>query len=294
MLEGIYTPIITPFNDSEEIDYNKLSHNLDRWIQTRLTGFVVLGSKGEFVFLSEHEKLDLVKYVAQHLARRKRMIVGTSGESTRETIQMNDHVAKLGADAVLILPPCYYKGAMKDEILYQHYIEVAEKSPVPVFIYNMPANTGINLSSSLVARLSQHPNIVGIKDTSGNIIQLTELVRDSHPEFAVFAGNAGYLLPALSVGAKGATLALANLFPEECCELVSLYQSGNLSEAKSLQIKLLEINQMVTAKYGIPALKAAMDLLGYQGGCLRRPLRPLSSQERKLLEEALVRYGALP
>jgi 4-hydroxy-2-oxoglutarate aldolase len=294
MLEGIYTPIITPFKDSEEIDYDKLSHNLDRWIQTRLTGFVVLGSNGEFVFLSEHEKFELVQFVAQHLAKRKKMIMGTSCESTRETVHMNEHAAKLGADAVLILPPCYYKGGMKDEILYLHYIEVAEKSPVPVFIYNMPANTGISLSSSLIARLSQHPNIVGIKDTSGNIIHLTELVRDSHPDFAVFAGNAGYLLPALSVGAKGATLALANLLPEACCELVSLYQGGNLEAAKLLQIKLLEINQMVTAKYGIPALKAAMDLIGYQGGCLRRPLRPLSPQERKLLEEALVRYGALP
>ncbi len=293
MLEGIYTPIVTPFNDFEEIDYDKMSHNLDRWKRTRLTGFVVLGSNGEFVFLKKKKKIDLIKYVLNYSAREKRIIVGTSCESTRETIKLNHRVAEFGADAVLVIPPCYYKGAMKDEILYDYFIEVAEESPIPVFIYNMPANTGINLPSSLVTRLSQHPNIVGIKDTSGNIVQVAELVRDTNKEFAVFAGNAGYLLPSLTIGAKGATLALANILPEDCCELFSLYRSGNIHEAKSLQIKMLEINQMVTVKFGIPALKAAMDLLGYEGGKPRKPLRPISTQERKVLEEALIRYGAL-
>jgi len=293
MFQGIYTPIVTPFTDDEEIDYEKMYHNLDRWGETDLAGIVVLGSNGEFAFLSFDEKLILVKEVIKHFNKEKKVIAGTGCESTRETIELSKKVAELGAAAVLVLPPHYYKAAMKDEILYRHYVDVGDESPVPVFVYNMPGNTGINLSSSLVARLSQHPNIVGIKDTSGSIVQLSELVRDTEDDFAVFPGNAGYLFPGLAIGAKGATLALANILPQDCCKLFSLFKDGRMDEAQALQLRMLEINSLVTIKHGIPALKAAMDMLGYQGGKPRRPLRPLPEEGRKLLEEALRRYGAI-
>ncbi len=294
MFDGIYTPIVTPFTDNEEIDYEKMYHNLGQWAKTDLAGIVVLGSNGEFVFMSIDEKLTLVKEVIEHFHKGKKVIVGTGCESTKETIELIEKVAELGADAVLVLPPHYYKGAMKDEILYRHYVDIGNESPVPVFVYNMPGNTGINLSSSLVARLSQHPNIVGIKDTSGSIVQLSELVRDTEDGFAVFPGNAGYLLPALAVGAHGATLALANILPEDCCKLLSLFKDGRMDEARAMQLRMLKINSMVTTGLGIPALKVAMDMLGYQGGKPRRPLRSLPEEGRKLLEDTLRRYGALP
>ncbi|MFX0199226.1 MAG: dihydrodipicolinate synthase family protein [Candidatus Hodarchaeota archaeon] len=293
MFEGIYTPIVTPFNDNEEIDYEKMYHNLDRWGKTDLAGIVILGSNGEFVFMSVDEKLTLVKDLIGRFNKDKRVIVGTGCESTKETIELSKKVAELGADAVLVLPPHYYKGAMKDEILYRHYIDIGDESPVPVFVYNMPGNTGINLPSSLVARLSKHPNIVGIKDTSGSIVQLSELVRDTQDDFAVFPGNAGYLFPALAIGAKGATLALANILPEDCCKLFWLFKDGRMDEAQALQLRMLEINALVTIRFGIPALKVAMDMLGYQGGRPRRPLRPLPEETRRLVEDALRRYGAL-
>ena len=293
MFEGIYTPIVTPFNDNEEIDYEKMYHNLDRWGKTDLAGIVILGSNGEFVFMSVDEKLTLVKDLIGRFNKDKRVIVGTGCESTKETIELSKKVAELGADAVLVLPPHYYKGAMKDEILYRHYIDIGDESPVPVFVYNMPGNTGINLPSSLVARLSKHPNIVGIKDTSGSIVQLSELVRDTQDDFAVFPGNAGYLFPALAIGAKGATLALANILPGDCCKLFWLFKNGRMGEAQALQLRMLEINALVTIRFGIPALKVAMDMLGYQGGRPRRPLRPLPEETRRLVEDALRRYGAL-
>lgn len=293
MFEGIYTPIVTPFTDTEEIDYEKMYHNLERWSRTDLAGIVVLGSNGEFVFLSLDEKLKLAKDVIEHFNKDKKVIVGTGCESTKETIDLSKRASEMGADAVLVLPPHYYKGAMNDEVLYRHYVDIGDESPVPVFVYNMPGNTGINLSSSLVARLSQHRNIVGIKDTSGSIVQLSELVRDTQGDFAVFPGNAGYLFPALAVGAKGATLALANILPQDCCKLFSLFKEGRMDEAQALQLKMLEINALVTARLGVPALKAAMDMLGYQGGKPRRPLRPLPEEGRKLVEDALRRYGAL-
>lgn len=293
MFQGIYTPIVTPFTAKEEIDYEKMLHNLRRWGETDLAGIVVLGSNGEFAFLSMSEKLALVEYVIKHFAKDKNVIVGTGCESTGETIALSKAVAELEADAVLVLPPHYYKAAMNDDILYGHFSDIGDESPIPVFVYNMPGNTGINLSSSLVARLSRHPNIVGIKDTSGSIVQLSELVRDTEDDFAVFPGNAGYLFPALAIGAKGATLALANVLPEDCCRVLSLFKGGRIDEAQALQLKMLEINSIVTTRLGIPALKAAMDMLGYQGGNPRRPLRPLSEEKRKLVEDALRRYGSL-
>lgn len=289
MFKGIYTPVVTPFKENEEIDYAKMKFNLDKWAKTDLDGIVVLGSNGEFSYLTFHEKLELVKFVVENFSKSKKIIAGAGCESTKETIELSIQLAKLGADAVLILPPNYYKGAMKDDILYQHYIDVAESSPIPVMIYNMPGNTGINLSPTLIAKLAKHPNIVGIKDTSGNIVQISEIVRDTDDDFAVFAGNAGYLLPALSVGARGATLALANAMPEQCCKLVSLFKEGKLDEAKKLQLKIIEINAAVTGKYGVPGLKYALDLLGYQGGYPRRPLKPLSHKDREAIKEILIK-----
>lgn len=193
----------------------------------------------------------------------------------------------------MLLPPHYYKGAMKEEILYGYFTDVADESPVPVMLYNMPGNTGINLSSGLIARLSKHPNIVGVKDTGGNVVQIAETVRDTDDDFAVFAGNTGYLMPALAVGARGATLALANILPDECCRLVSYVEEGKLAEARELQLKLLRINTLVTGTYGVAGLKAALDMLGYQGGVPRRPLRPASDEAKKVIRQELERIGML-
>lgn len=293
MFKGIFTPIVTPFNELEEVDYSKMAHNLDRWGQTDLDGIVVLGTNGEFVYLGMEEKVELIKFVVKNFNPDKKVIAGTGCESTRDTIALCLEAAEAGAHAVLVLPPHYYKGSMNEEVLYSHYMEVADNSPVPVMLYNMPKNTGINLSVSLVAKLSQHPNIVGIKDTAGNIVQLAELVRDTAEGFSVFAGNAGYLLPALSIGAVGATVATANILPEMCCQVVKLFSEGKMEEAKAVQQRLLEPNSLVTFKYGIPALKAAMDMLGYQGGMPRRPLKTLAVREKELVKAALVRCGAL-
>lgn len=293
MFNGIYTPIITPFSADEKVDYGKMEHNLAKWGETDLDGIVVLGSNGEFVYLSEEEKMSVVEFAIKHFNKDKKVIVGVSNESTVHTIEAAKKAADLGADAVLILPPHYYKGAMKDEILFKYFSDVADESPVPVMLYNMPGNTGINLSSALISRLSKHPNIAGVKDTGGNIVQIAETVRDTADDFAVFAGNTGYLMPALAVGARGATLALANIMPQECCQLVKLVKENEIKQARELQLKLLKINTLVTGKYGVSGLKAAMDMLGYQGGLPRRPLLPATDQAKAEIEQELKTIGAL-
>jgi 4-hydroxy-2-oxoglutarate aldolase len=293
MYKGIFTPIVTSFDSSEQIDYVAVKHNLDRWGETALDGIVVLGSNGEFVYLNNKEKLELVSFVVNNFTKDKKIIVGTSCESTKETITLSNLVADIGADAILLLPPSYYKSGMTDEVLYKYFTDVAENTKLPVMLYNMPGNTGINLSAALIAKLAKHPNIVGIKDTSGNIVQIAEIVRDTDDDFAVFAGNASYLLPALAVGARGATLALANIMPEECCKLVSFFEEGKMGEAKALQLKMIAINNAVTGRFGIPGLKYALDLLGYIGGVSRRPLITLADTNKKIIKDLLMQYGVI-
>ena len=290
---GIYTPIITPFDESGVIDYGKMKHNLEKWGKTDLDGIVVLGSNGEFVYLTEAEKLEVIQFAVNNFTKAKKIIAGVSCESTAETIETAKKAAALGVDAVLVLPPHYYRGAMKDEILYGYFTDVADSSPVPVMLYYMPGNTGINLSSALIARLSNHPNIAGVKDTGGNIVQLAETVRDTDDNFSVFAGNTGYLMPALAVGARGATLALANILPQECCDLVKLVRENRYEEAKALQLKLLKINTLVTGKYGVSGLKAAMAMLGYEGGVPRKPLKPATEEAREEIKAELEKIGVL-
>jgi len=293
MFHGIYTPVMTPFTPEGSVDYDKLKFNLSKWSKTELEGIVVLGSNGEFIYLTEGEKLEVVQFCLRHFSQDKKVIVGTSCESTDETIEFSRKVAGLGADAVLVLPPHYYKSNMTDRVLEQYFNDVADVCPVPVMLYNMPANTGLNLSASLVAKLSLHPNITGIKDTAGNIVQLAEIIRDAAPDFSVFAGNAGFLLPAVVLGARGATLALANVLPEDCCRLFRAAREGKMEEARELQLKMLEINHLVTRGMGVPALKAAADLLGYQGGHPKKPLLPLEKEELNHVLKALQKYGAL-
>jgi 4-hydroxy-2-oxoglutarate aldolase len=293
MFEGIYTPIVTPFSRDGAIDYAKLSHNLDLLTRTDLSGVLVLGSNGEFPYLSMQEKIDLVKFVKENWNPGKRLFVGTGCEATRDTLELSKRVSDYGAEVVLVLPPHYYKGLMKEDVLFTHFATVADRSSLPVMLYNMPANTGINLSSSLVAKLSHHENIVGIKDSSGSIVQIAEIIRSSRKGFSVLAGSASFMLPALSVGAHGATTALGNILPNECCRLFYLFQERRWEEAKKLQLRMLEINHTVTTGLGVPGLKAAMDLLGYRGGLPRRPLLPLPEDKRRTLEEVLVRCGAL-
>lgn len=287
-IKGIFTPIVTPFNKDESINFDYMKHNLELWGNTDLDGIVVLGSNGEFVYLDENEKLSIVEFAKKNFNSKKKVIVGTSCESTKHTIELSKKIANFGVDAILVLPPNYYKGAMnKEGILLKYYVDVAESSSIPVMLYNMPGNTGINLSSGLITQLSKHPNIIGIKDTSGNIVQISEVIRDASEDFSVFAGNASYLLPALEVGAKGATLALANILPNKCTEIVALHKLGEHEKARVAQLKLLSINEAVTYRFGISGLKYALDLLGYKGGSVRRPLLETSNENKSIINDIL-------
>jgi 4-hydroxy-2-oxoglutarate aldolase len=289
-IEGIFPPIATPFADGR-VAHDRLRENLDRWNKTHLAGYAVFGSNGESVYLEQEEKLALVDTVKQNLPQDKLLIAGTGCESTEATVRLTNLAAERGAHAALIVNPHFYKAKMDNAALKRHYLTVADQADIPILIYNVPKFTGVNISPEVVASVAEHPNITGIKDSSGNIAQVGEMIATtpSPPSFHVLAGSAGHLLTALALGASGGILALANVAPDECCRIFDEFRSGKHADARELQLKLLGANKAVTAQFGVAGLKAALDIVGYYGGDPRPPLLPLGEGQRNELREILKR-----
>jgi 4-hydroxy-2-oxoglutarate aldolase len=285
-LTGVMPPITTPFENGE-VALDRLKENFQKWNRTDLSGYLVLGSNGETVYLSEKERLSVVETSREAIPSSKLMLVGTGMESTRETIRFSNQAAKMGADYALVITPSYFKGSMKPQILYDHFASVADSSRIELLLYNVPRFTGLNMEPDLVARLSEHPNIVGVKDSSGNIGQLSEIVHLSQKGFAVFTGSAPVFFPALCVGAVGGILAATNAVPQDYCKIQSLFREGKLGEARELQNRLTPLAKAVTVRYGIGGLKVAMDLAGYFGGEPRSPLQKPGKDVEEELRQLL-------
>ena len=287
---GIYPPLPTFFNERDELDLVTLRHHFQRLIGTGLAGYVVMGTNGEAVHLTGEERAQVIETARSAVGEDVPILAGCGEQSTRATIANCQQAAHAGADAALVLPPFYYKGRMDSHALIVHYRTVADICPIPVVIYNMPASTGgLDLDAHTICTLAEHPNIIGVKDSAGNMVKLSQIYSETPSRFRVFAGSAGYLLPALSVGAVGAVAALANVFPREVCRLQELFNTGNIEEARLLQARLAPANTAVTVTYSIPGLKAALELTAGYGGRPRPPLLPLTAPERDQLAEILSR-----
>lgn len=292
-MAGIFPPIPTPFDAAGELDLKALARNFERWNRYPLAGYVVLGSNGEFPYLSEAEKLTYFEAARKHIPQGKLFMAGTACESTHSTIALTREAASLGADVAILITPSYYKSRMDAAGLSHYFQSVADASPIPVSMYNMPANTNVDMAADLIVKLSQHPNIVGLKDSGGNLAKLGEVVRGARPGFQVLAGSAGFLYPALCVGAVGGVLALANIAPQPCCDIVSYFNHGKHEDARELQLRMIAPNTAVTARFGVPGLKAALDMLGYYGGNPRSPMLPLPDGQKETLRSILVEAGIL-
>jgi 4-hydroxy-2-oxoglutarate aldolase len=290
-LEGILPPMLTPFKGNGEVDYSAFARNIDRWNKEPLAGYLVLGSNSETAYLSEKEKLKLIELAVETAAKGRVVLAGTGLESTQATIALTNKAAKLGADAALVLTPSFYTGQMTDEALIRHYTAVAESAEIPVLIYNVPKFTHFNISADAVRTLSRHSNIIGMKDSAGDIAQLEAFKQAAPKEFTLIAGSASVLYPALKLGVRAAIVALANCAPGKCAEMQRLYDAGKHEHAQMLQSRMIPVNKAVTDTYGIAGLKYACTLTGYEGGSVRSPLMPLRDSDKHSIRALLIEAG---
>ncbi|MBW6478177.1 MAG: dihydrodipicolinate synthase family protein [Bacteroidales bacterium] len=286
-LHGIFPPLPTSFNKDESLSTEHIRKNIETLNRYGLSGYLILGSNGELVMLSHEEKIRVMEAAREAIPREKLMLAGTGCESTRETILLSREAARAGADAVMVLNPFYYKGQMSQAALVSHYHTVADASAVPVIIYNMPANTGLDMTAADISAIADHPNIIGLKDSGGNLAKMAGIIHNTKKGFQVLAGSAGFLLPALTIGAVGGILALANIAPQNCLDIYHSFVEGKMDRAQKLQQEIVSLNAAVTRNWGVPALKAAMDHLGMYGGPCRRPLQPISEEVKKKLLQLL-------
>ncbi len=290
---GVFAPVATTFGADGELDLEHYASNLNRYAESALDGVAIMGSNGEYVSLSLDEKVRLIETGVKAIRGRKKVVAGTGMESTRGTIELTKKAADLGVDFALVVTPHYYKPRYDKTAYVRHYHAIADASPIPVVIYVMAAYTGVDLAVDTVVEIAQHDNIVGIKDSGGNAPKVAELVARTPDDFSVLAGSANFLYPALCLGGKGGILALGNVAPSECQQIVRLVDQGDHAEALRLQQRVLEPNAAVTSRFGIAGLKAAMDMVGLFGGDPRPPLLPATESERSAIRDIMERAGIL-
>jgi 4-hydroxy-2-oxoglutarate aldolase len=282
---GIFPALTTPFEEDGSVSLADLKHNIHKYNATDLAGYVVLGSTGESVLLKPAEMDGILVTVKEAAAKGKKLIAGTGAESTAETIERTKRAAELGYHAALVKTPHYYKPSYKPEVLVAHYRRVADESPIPVLLYSVPQFTGVALESPETILLAEHSNIIGIKESSGNVQRISEMIAGTPPAFQVLVGSAPTVYPSLVIGARGAILALASALPEKCVALFELARQGHHEKARELQSVLVRASKRIVSEAGIAGLKHVMDQRGYRGGLPRLPLLPLQHEQKKRLNE---------
>ena len=292
--KGILPPLTTPFDVQGQVDFEGLRHNVARYNEAGLAGYVALGSNGEAVHLAAEEQALVIETIKRAARPDHTVIAGVNELSTRAAIAASRRAADAGADAALVVTPYFYKSRMTQAALRDHFMAVADASPIPVFVYNVPQNTGVVVDPATLAGLGEHPNVAGVKDSSGNFAALAETIRLAPAGFKVTVGNGGILYPSLLMGAAGAVLAVACAAPHACVGLYNAALAGDMALARDLQNRLAPLSQVVTAGLGVAALKAAMELNGFVGGQPRAPLAPLSDAERERVRAVMRDTGLFP
>ncbi|HEX2095525.1 MAG TPA: dihydrodipicolinate synthase family protein [Longimicrobiaceae bacterium] len=292
-LRGVFAPATTPFDPvTGEVDLVAFRFNARAWMRTELAGLVLFGSTGEGLLLDEDERVRVLDAVRPLVDGERLLLAGTGAESTRAAIRLTRAAAAAGADAVLVHPPAYYRPQMTPEALRDHFLAVADASPVPVVLYQVPPRfSTVELPAGLVAELSRHGNIAGIKDSTGDLKTLAALTGACERSCSVLVGSGDALYGALEVGARGGILAVSLLDPEGCAEAYRAYLEEDPARAGRIQERISPLHRRVVGALGVAGVKAALDELGMHGGAPRSPLKPLRAREREEVREALERAG---
>jgi 4-hydroxy-2-oxoglutarate aldolase len=287
-LAGVFGPVVTPFERSSgNLDLTGFARNIQAHLAAGIAGIVVCGSTGEAALLTEDERLELLERARREVPMAKGLLMGTGAESTRLTVRRCREAQTVGADAVLVVAPHYYSNAMTHEALRAHYLCVADESPLPVVLYNIPKYMHFKLPPDLIAELAPHPNVIGIKDSSGDLELLGGYLRSRTETFAVLTGNGGQLHPALMAGARGGILAVALFAARESARVYDLHGRGDHAAADRIQAELKTLSVTIVAELGVPGVKAAMDHVGLAGGPVRAPLMELDAAARARVAAAL-------
>jgi 4-hydroxy-2-oxoglutarate aldolase len=284
-LSGVFAPMVTPFRD-DRVWFEGLIDNVGKMNDTGLTGYFVLGTNGEYKSLSVAERFEVLRTVVKHRAKDKVVMAGMGFESTKETIEMTLRAAEEGADMVSLLMPHFFAKKMTPEALAGYITAVADASPAPVVLYNNPSvAAGVTIRADLIDLVKDHPNVIGIKDSSSETYRSN--LEAAGEKMCVLAGSAGYFLDLLKLGGTGGVLSLANVFPDACARLYTLFREGKAQEAEALNGSLVGLNKEVSGSFGVAGVKAAMDLCGFCGGVPRRPLPPLTGEQMETLKRSL-------
>ncbi len=286
-LKGIIPALTTPFNADGTLALDRLRENMARYNRTGLSGYLAFGSTGESVLLDRAEFESVLGTVLESAAPGRILIAGTGAESTAETISRTEAAARLGYHYALVCPPCFFKPAMTTNALVEHYCRVADASRIPILLYSVPQFTGVPIEVEVAARLSEHPNVAGMKDSSGNVDRVGAILAAVPESFQLLTGASTTVFPSMVVGAKGAILALADFLPELCVELYNAIVAGESKRALALQRRALTPTYRIVGAMGNSGIKYAMDRRGYYGGPVRQPLLPLD-QARKAEVDSLM------
>jgi 4-hydroxy-2-oxoglutarate aldolase len=289
-LQGVFAALTTPFENGK-LAVQHFQKNIQKYNTYNMAGYVVAGSSGEAAYLTDEEAETAVKAALEASAPGKIMIVGTARESTASTTAFTNRMADLGVHAALIRTPSYFKPAMTTEALKRHYYAVADDARIPIIPYHIPQVTGLSIEPRLVLELSRHPNIIGMKDSSGNLPFLGEVISGLPPDFSYLLGAGSVFLFGLLLGASGGILRLADVIPRLCARLYDLFLEGEWEKASSLQRDIIPLNNAIIPKYGIAGTKYAMDLEGFYGGLPRDPILPLDTEVKKAIEQILKKLG---
>lgn len=294
-LQGVFAPVPTPFYSDGEIAWDKFKENIIQFGKTTLNGILVLGSNGEAVSLRESEKIKLISLARENFPVDKIVLAGVGCESEYETLALCREASLAEVDALVVINPTYYRGTVsKPKVILDYFLRVADKSLLPILLYNIPRDTDLNIPAWVSISASRHDNIIGLKDSNGDIVQLSTVIHDSTPGFSVLAGSASFLLPTLFMGGCGGTMAFANIAPDYCTSIVTAFHKGEHDKALKLQMDILEINAAITSGFGVAGLKYALDCLGYYGGPCRSPLPfSLSDKDKSIMQTLMKKVGLL-
>ena len=291
-LRGLFIPLVTPFDKvSGDIAVVDFRNNLRKWLQTPINGYVLFGSNGEGALLSDDEKLRLTAFAREIIPPSYPLVVGISADATRAVVAECFRLSEQGAEYALVSPPAYFGSKLNAGAIADHYKRIADESPIPIIVYHIPQNTHVTIEAPLMAEIVRHPNIVGLKDSSGDVKRFAEYSNNCDKRCRLFVGNGSMLYTALELGAVGGIVSIGQFAPEPTAELIEAFLAGDRARAGKLQERLVPVHKEIVGAHGAIGTKLALDMVGYVGGAPRPPLKPLTEKERKRVAQVLHEAG---